>query len=121
MKLVQNRRIKKEERETHELTQRVRFGETTEEDIDRLMSLHLEEMKDKHGMAIVDEILKKSIYLYAFNKDIHAENIAQICHIATEENPIAIVQTKSKGVKTGKAIKSHFPSGDNTSESSLLC
>ena len=114
------KRIKKEEQETKELIQRVRLGnELPDKDVTKIMNLHLRNVEYNHGPGMVEEIKKKSIYLFYRNYKRAQHNLLQLSKDSSKTNPVAIIKLKSEG-KNGIGVSSHFRNW-NLPSSSLLC
>ena len=120
VELGSSKRVNRNQNGTRQLLDRLRVGtEIEESDIDKLLSLHLEAIRDVHGKAIVDEIENKAMFLFYKNDKRIRHNMKQLAKKCSRDNPVAVVKSKSSGNTTGKAIKSHFES--DLPSASLLC
>jgi hypothetical protein len=70
MHLSTSRRMADSQRFEKTLLQKIRKGavDLTEKDIKRLLSLRLDNIQEKHGLDTVQNIKKKSVFLYYTNK-----------------------------------------------------
>lgn len=102
-----------------QLNMRLRLGEPSCDDVDRLMRLDLRCIEQLHGKKEVDKIRKNAIHLYALNAKIDEHNINQIIEEHSASNPIAVIRTQSSCLKGGKAKASHFSDG-KSNQSALL-
>jgi len=121
MELKSNKRLDSTKLQQQELMERVRVAEDIREhDIDKIMSLSLETMRDKHGPKIVEAIEKEAIYLFYKNDKRIRKNLERVAAACSKTNPVAICRSVSYGTKTGKGINSHFDNKD-TPSAALLC
>lgn len=109
MSLNTSRRIKKKQTMDKAILQKLRVAEElSDAELTKIMNLHLDEMKKKHGPQVVEEIKSKSIYLYYRNHKRIFKNLELLVKNSSKENPVAICKTISKGSYNGKAIRKHF-------------
>lgn len=78
-------------------------------DVNKLLSLDLEAIKDRHGDQVKASIMKKSVFLYYTNLKKDIKNMEMLGKLASTENPVAIVRPRVSGPRAGKSIASHFP------------
>lgn len=119
-KLSTLRRISDSKQADKDLMQRVREGvNITDNDVEKLQSLHLDSIRDKHGPDTVADIEKDAIYLFWTNEKRTKHNLEKLGQTNTPDNPTAIVRPKGQGDKFGKSINSHFES--EIPKASLIC
>ena len=107
------------ESSNRQLLDRLRVGEEIlDADVDKLMSLRLDNIESKHGKAYVDDIKSKAMYLYYGNEKRQQHNLRALIQQSSPENPVAIVRSRSAGT-VGKGVKAHFDS--DLPSASLLC
>lgn len=118
--LSTSRRVSDKKQQDRDIMEAVRIGENIpDEYIDKLLSLHLDNIKDKHGIEIVKDIESKAIYLFWTNEKRIEHNIKRLVELNSEDNPTSIIHCKSSSSKFAKAANSHFD-GDFPG-TSLLC
>jgi len=121
MELKSNKRLDSTKTRQKELMDRIRIAEDIREsDIEKIMSLSLENIKDEHGPNIVSEIEKEAIYLFYKNDKRIRKNLERVAMACSPDNPVAICRSMSYGTKTGKGINSHFDNKD-TPSAALIC
>ena len=109
LSLSSSKRIKDTQKGDKELMSQLRTATNIQQsDIDKLLSLSLTTIGQKHGQNVVDKIKEESIFLFFRNEPRIHHNLIQICEHASEENPVAICKVQSEGPLNGKAIKRHF-------------
>lgn len=122
--LISNKRVKENQKSDKMLLARLRTAtEITDDDVKKLLSLHLDEIRRRHGQHVVDDIKAKALYLFFRNSKRIQHNLQMLARTSNESNPVAIIKGKSDG-KDGKAIKRHFEGGKedgNAMEAALLC
>lgn len=106
--LTGSKRVKKNETKTKDLLGRLRLGIPTDEDIDKLMALHLDNIKAKHGKTKVTEIEEKALFLFFTNEKRRNLNMKKLHANSSRENPVAVLRSQSYGQTRAKAFKSHF-------------
>ena len=108
--LLQSRRLADDNTDDREILSALRIGERiAEEQVDKLLSLHLDSIKNVHGADVVTEIEDKSIYLFWTNEKRIQHNIDHLVKMNGPENPTCIIKPKSVGMnKHGKAVNGHF-------------
>ena len=120
MSLKTSKQIQKKRTKDKQLLQQLRLAsELNEEQIQKLLSLHIDEIKASHGVTAVSEIKSKSIYLYYRNHKRIFKNLQRLVEHSNPENPVAVCRTKSDGQFHGKAIKKHFERSEIPSSSLL--
>lgn len=103
-----------------DLVQRVRFGtDITDEDVEKLQSLHLDNIGLVHGPDIVKKIEDEAVYIFWTNEKRMKYNLIRLLEKNTPENPTAIIRPTGSGKKFGKGINSHFDS--QSPAAALLC
>lgn len=118
--LKSSKRIQKKQTKDKKLLQKLRVAEELSDDeVSRLLNLHITSMKAKHGPEEVEQIENKSIFLFYRNNKRIVKNLEMLMKRSSKENPVAICKTESKGLHNGKAIKSHFPKSELPSSSLL--
>lgn len=109
MELTLSKRIQAEDQdETKKLNQRVRLGEPTKSDVDKLLSLTLQNMEREHGKKYVENLRDNAMYIFAKNDKIDEHNINKVMQNHSKDNPIALLKCRSANVKGDKAKSSHF-------------
>ena len=103
-----SKRVRESEVETKSLMARLRIGNPNDSDIDKLLSLHLENVKQKHGVEMKRFIESKALYLFFKNAKRVKHNNYMLSLQSSSENPVARIFMQSKSNKTGKGIKRHF-------------
>ena len=119
MDLGGSKRMNNSESKNRQLLNRLRTGEPTEEDVWKLMSLHLENIERVHGRSKVDEITDKAIFLFYRNIKRQQHNLKQLVKKSSQENPVAICRSVSNGTTRAKGYQSHFES--DLPATALLC
>lgn len=90
-----------------------------EEDVDRLLNLHLDVIAKKHGTGTAEDIRSRALYLFYRNDRRIRHNLQRLARQGTAENPVAFCRCTSTGVARGKGIKSHFDT--DLPSTSMLC
>lgn len=120
MELGGSKRMNNKENKNRELLNRLRIGEgILEEDVQKLMSLHVDEVLKRHGKAYVDEIYNKAMFLYYRNDKKQRHNLVELIKRCSPSNPVAVVRARSHGSTAGKGIRRHFDS--DVPAAALLC
>jgi hypothetical protein len=88
----------------------LRIGEEiNDRHVDKLLSLHLDSIKSKHGPEVVKEIEEKSVFLFWTNEKRIQHNIQKLIEMNGPNNPTCIIKPKSAGGgKHGKGVNKHF-------------
>ena len=120
MNLTTSMRLRADARKAGNLLKRLRKGEPNEEDVAKLLSLHLDNIEKIHGEESRKNIEKDAAYIYWSNQRVDDHNLNKICDICSDNNPLAIIKTRSKGPGGGLGIKKHYPASDETLKSSIL-
>ena len=76
--------------------------------MDKLMSLHLDVIKKKHGPAMVDKILSESIFLFWTNAKRIQHNLEMLVKLNSDTNPTAIIKTRVASSKNIKSVNLHY-------------
>ncbi len=108
MDLGSSKRMKDSESSNKQLLQRLRIGAPNEDDIKKLVSLHLTHQERMHGKAFTDDIKDKAIYLYYRNSKRQEHNLRELARRCSDENPVAICRARSQGTTRAKGIGAHF-------------
>jgi hypothetical protein len=120
MELGASKRLQESQSQAMSMLNRVRLGEEiTDDDVNKLLSLRLDVMKQKHGSDVVREIEDKAMYLFYRNVKRIRHNLERLIAKATPDNPVAIIKSQSSGTVRAKGFKSHFDS--DIPSSALLC
>ena len=107
--LEQSKRVQEHRNADRLLLARVCTGDhILDTDVEKIQSLHLDEIRRKHGQAKVDEIEEESIHLFYTHDKRIRRNLEKISKLSCEDNPVAFIQAKSYGGKSGMGISSHF-------------
>jgi PIF1-like helicase len=114
------RRVSDSKQKDKDLIQRIRTGTgVTDEDVAKLQSLHLDNIREKHGSEVVKQIEADAVYLFWTNEKKTKHNLHRLGEMNTPDNPTAIIRPSGFGNKFGKSINSHFE--DDTPKAALLC
>jgi PIF1-like helicase len=101
------------------MLERVRVGEGIQDaDVDKILSLHLDVIRDKHGPEVVAEIEKNAVYLFWTNEKRMRHNHQRLLELTTDDNPAAIIRPWGHGPGTKQSIRSHF--NNDPPDSSLI-
>ena len=120
MELNSIKRMDNNKLDQKQLLSKLRKNETLEQwEIQKLLSLHLTVMKEKHGADVVDSIKKDAIYLYYRNQKKSSKNLECISQMCSPSNPVAIVPPHSTSPFSGRGNRGHY--NTDTLEASLLC
>jgi hypothetical protein len=107
--LFRSRRVSDDNELDKEILGALRVGEQISDAyVDKLLSLHLDAIKNQHGPEKVKEIEAKSVYLFWTNEKRIQHNIKNLVAMNGPNNPTSIIKPKSKGGKNGKAVNKHF-------------
>lgn len=107
MQLESSKRVNGAATKTRALLDRLRIGYPEEQDVSKLMSLHLDNIRKHHGNAFADAIEDRAMFLFFKNEKRIAHNMFQLFKHATKTNPVAVIKSRTNG-RSGKAIRSHF-------------
>ena len=108
MDLGSSKRMKDSERANKLLLQRLRIGSPNEDDVKKLVSLHLAHQERIHGKAFTNEIKDKAIYLYYRNSKRQDHNLRELARRCSDKHPVAICRARSQGTTRAKGIGAHF-------------
>lgn len=99
------------------LLDNARKGNLTDEDIDHIMKLHLSNVpREKRNW-----IEKNAVFIFATKAPMMQHNNERLRQISSENNPVAVITSKtSRRSGTAEGISSHFDN-DNTPASTMLC
>ena len=92
--------------------------ELLDSDVDKLMSLQLENMRMKHGEDTVESIRKEAMFLFYRNEPRKRHNTDVIMDIASKDNPVALIKCKCSNKSTGKGDRRHY---DKDPPHCMLC
>ena len=120
LSLQTSKRIQDKQKHDKILLNKLRTAtDLADDEVQRLLNLHIDNIKRKHGTKAAENIEQKCIFLYYRNNKRVMKNLEMLIANSNQSNPVAVCKTRSEGLLGGKAIKSHFK-GDIPS-SSLLC
>lgn len=119
MQLTGLKRQREGDDEARNLNKRLRVGYPSDDDVKKLISLDLDNIKAKHGQALVNEIKKDAIFLLAKNEHIVEHNFNMLAKVHSKERPVAFIRARSTGPCGGLAINKHFELGSITS--TIIC
>ena len=109
VELTTSKRVQEDKIKDKELMDRLRMGvDIKDDDIKKLLSLHLDAINEKHGAAVVQDIEDRAIHLFFTNEKRIRRNLEQICKKATPDNPAARVTPTCTGPVGGKPVQWHF-------------
>ena len=118
--LTTSKRIQDKQEADKKLLTKLRTATPLDDDeVNRLLNLHLDKIQQRHGPAAVHEIHKDCIYLFYRNNPRILKNLEILVKNCSPTNPVAVCKTKSSGLHNGMAITSHFKNS-NIPTSSLL-
>jgi hypothetical protein len=107
--LSTSRRVSDRKKRDKEIMEAVREGTNiTDEQFEKLSSLHLENIKRKHGPRTVKDIMDKAVYIFWTNDKRIQHNLTSLVRLNTPDNPTAVLKTKSVCSKHAKGVNSHF-------------
>jgi hypothetical protein len=111
MVLQTSRRMADSNKDQKILLNKVRLGamDLTSNEVHKLQSLRLENIKRKHGQMVHDEIMRKSVFLFYTNDKKDKQNMKMLRNHSNETNPVAVVKPRSSGPRAGRAVARHFP------------
>jgi hypothetical protein len=122
MSLKVSKRIKDKNTKDRKLMQKLRVAQQLKDtEVNRMLNLHLNKIKQKHGAKYVEEIKNKAIFLFYRNAPRTQKNLEMIVTKSSNDNPVAICKTESKGSHYGRAITSHFGKNSEIPKTALLC
>ena len=120
-KLPTIQRMKEARQQNMELLERLQIGENiTDSDVEKLKSLHIENIRKHHGDNVTSKIKQNAIFLFYTNEKRIQHNLTMLGQLNTAGNPTAICKPHSASNKHAKAIHSHFQSS-KSSATALLC
>ena len=118
MALTTIKRQKSDQQELLGILERLRTGDTTVTDADKLMQYHL----TNFSKAEVERITSSgsTMHLFAYKKDRNEFNYRKLQKVSNEANPVALVRTRWESVSGKRTVcKSHFPDPPETA--TILC
>ena len=122
MELTGSKRMSDSKQKQKDLLSRLRLGmDLTEDDIAKLLSLHLDVIKRVHSPAVVKDIESKAVYLFYTNEKRIRHNLEQLKKHSGPTTPVALLQMQSQNASGGKGISGHFGFTDKGPESSMIC
>jgi hypothetical protein len=102
-----------------EMVERVRIGDQIQDrDVDKILSLHLDVMKAKHGPRVVEQIEKDAVFLFWTNEKRMRHNHLRLLQLTSDENPVAIIKPFGHGEGTKQSVRRHFD--DDPPDASLM-
>ena len=120
MELKTSKRLQKGRQRDASLMKRLRVGEDiTDMDVEKLLSLHITRIQEKHGTEAVEKIKKDAVYLFYKNEKRIRHNFEMIASQTNPTNPAAVVRPHCTGQHFSKGIRRHFNS--DVPLSSFLC
>ena len=120
LSLKTSKRIQDKQKDDKILLNKLRTAtDLADDEVQRLLNLHIDNIRIKHGAREAANIEEKCIFLYYRNNKRVMKNLEMLIANSNSTNPVAVCKTHSEGLSGGKAIKSHFK-GDIPS-SALLC
>jgi hypothetical protein len=125
VQLKTSRRLADSQAHQKVLLGKTRLGglDMTQIEINKLMSLHLDNHGRVFGEKAVQVIRKKAVYLFYTNDKKNAHNMQMLHEVSSETNPVAFITPHSFGLrKFGKGIASHYNTNSkNAARTCLLC
>ena len=123
--LTNNKRLNGNRDKDRVLLEHLRLGDDslTDDEVAKLLSLHVDNIEKLYGKSIVEEIEMKSVFLFFRNAKRIKHNLEMLARTCTVENPVAIIKRQGVGCMNGKPCKSHFhdSSSDKDQGSAMLC
>lgn len=111
MDLSTSKRVTGSQNKTRALLNRLRVGTNiTDEDVAKLMSLHMDNIREVHGKEAADAIEEKAMYLFFKNKKRINHNMEQLYRRSSKKNPVAVIKSRTFGRGRAKGLRSHFDS-----------
>ena len=103
--LPKARRIKEGNSKHREIMDRIKTGEgVTNEDVNKLQSLHLDAIKSKHGSKCVQEIRSQSIHLFFSNEKRINHNLHMLSQLNTDKTQQQYYHRRAFQQQRAKAI-----------------
>ena len=108
--LRSSKRMSDSKKDQKILLEKVRLGamDLHQSELSKLLSLHLDKIKELHGSETVAQIESKAVFLFYTNKKKDTKNMQMLHATSSPDNPVAIVKPISTGPKAGKSISRHF-------------
>jgi hypothetical protein len=118
--LSTNRRVSDKKKDDKEIMEAVREGDCiTDAHTAKLMSLHLDVIRQLHGPQVVDDIKEGAVYLFWTNDKRIQHNLSMLAKLNSPSNPSALFKTQSTCSKHAKGVNSHWKGDFPTS--SFVC
>lgn len=109
MELKRSKRLLKSQTKDAQILQRIRTGCNIEDDdVQRLMGLHIDNMVKKNGRSWLDTIEEEAVYLFYKNEKRIRRNLEMIAKKASSTNPVAHLHVHSESSQAPRAISNHF-------------
>jgi PIF1-like helicase len=109
MQLGASKRVSGSQAKTRALLDRLRIGTgVLEEDVTKLMSLHLDNVRMSLGDQVVEEIEDRAMFLFFKNQKRIEHNMKQLLRKSSKTNPVAVIKSRTNGRTNAKGIRSHF-------------
>ena len=122
LELVSSKRLHDDRKNDRDLMSRLRLGEVTDEDVSKLLSLHLDAIRKRHGDKTADDIENRAIHLSFTNEKKNRHNLEQLCKDAGPDNPAATLRPQCPGSGPGgKAVNSHFSKDSQVPKACFIC
>jgi PIF1-like helicase len=108
-KLSTIRRVSDDNQGDKDLLGRIRIGTNVlDSDVDKIQSLHLDQIRSVHGDDALNHITRDAVYLFWTNEKRVNHNILQLAKTNSPTNPTAIIKCIGGNNKWGKALNGHF-------------
>jgi len=120
MELEGSKRMKDNKIHQKIILERLRLREElSDQQVEKLLSLHLDVIRELHSTAVVNEIKRKAVYLFYTNEKRIRHNLEQLVAFSSNDNPVAVLQPKCVGAVGGKGISRHFDS--QPPDATMIC
>ncbi len=107
--LTTSKRIQEKQVADKEILTKLRTATPLDDDeVNRLLNLHLDKIQQKHRQGVIHKLQKDCIYLFYRNNPRILKNLEILVNNCSPTNPVAVCKTKSTGLHNGMAITSHF-------------
>ena len=120
MELKKSKRIKKGRANDRALLDRLRDPDKiVDRDIQKLLSLRLDDMERRHGPEVVRKQIEGAMYLYYTNEKRIRHNLIELSRASSAANPVAVMKCKTCGLTTDKGDRRHFD--NDKPATAMLC
>ena len=82
----------------------------TEQQVDKLLSLHIDKFEENHGVAKRNSGESDAIHLFFTNAKRIRHDLKKLSQFSNKDNPVAIIKAHGHGATTGKPDNRHFDS-----------